>query len=93
MDSAVVKGDKVPLDFEFLLEVELKLLVDVLYDGSAAILFVDLVTETLRAHNHQPKTNIALLQLFGGRGEGGETKTKLRQDQGMTCTCSTMRVM
>ena len=68
MDSAVVKGDKVPLDFEFLLEVELELLVDVLDDGSAAVLFVDLVTKALRAHNHQPQTNIAFLQLFGGRG-------------------------
>ena len=61
MDSAVVKGDKVPLDFEFLLEVEFKLLVDVFDDGPAAVFFVDLVTKALRAHNHQPKTNVALL--------------------------------
>jgi hypothetical protein len=61
MDSAVVKGDKVPLDFEFLLEVEFKLIVDVLDNGTAAVLFIDLVTKALRAHHHQPQTNIALL--------------------------------
>ena len=76
MDATVVKGDQVPLDLELLLEVEFKLLIDVLNDGSAAVLFVDLITKALCAHHHQPKTDIALLQLFRVRREnerGGET--------------------
>lgn len=61
MDSTVVKGDKVPLDLELFLEVEFKLLVDVLDDRPAAVLFVDLIAKALSTHHHQPKTNIALL--------------------------------
>ena len=79
MDSAVVKGDEVPLDLELLLEVEFKLFVDVLNDGSAAVLFVDLITKALCAHDHQPKTNVALLQLYG---EGGMERERGRQNKG-----------
>ena len=61
MYATIVEGDKVPLDFEFLLEIEFKLFVDVFDDGSAAVLFVNLITKALRADDHQTKANITLL--------------------------------
>ena len=69
MDAAVMEAHEVPLDFELLLEVVFKLLIDVLDDGSAAVLFVNLVSKALCADHHQAKTNVALLQLFRMEGE------------------------
>lgn len=63
MYSSVVEGDQISLDLELLREVSLKLLVDVLDDGPATILLVDLVTKPCCAHHRQAQLHVALLQV------------------------------
>ncbi len=63
MNTCVMKAPKIPFDLEFLFEEVGKLLVNVLNDGVAAILFVDLISIASRAHNCQAEVHIALLQL------------------------------
>ena len=62
VDAGVVEGDQIPLDFEFLCEVPLKLLVQVGHHCLGGVLLVDLVSETSSAHNSQPQIHIALIQ-------------------------------
>ena len=56
---------EIPLDFEFLLEVRLKLRVDILDDGPERVLLVDLVAVTDRVAQCQLQLDIRLLQLVG----------------------------
>ena len=51
MYTSIVEGDQVSLDLELLCEVGLELLVDVLDNGAAAVLLVDLVAKTSCAHH------------------------------------------
>ena len=53
MDTGIVEVDQVSLDLQLLLQVRLKLPVDVVHNGRAAVLFVDLVTKAGRAHHGQ----------------------------------------
>ena len=64
MDTGVVEVDQVSLDLQLLLEVRLKLPVDVVHDGRAAVLLVDLVTKAGRAHHGQTQLHVALLEVY-----------------------------
>jgi hypothetical protein len=48
MNPAVVVNGQVPLDLEFLLKVGLELAVNVVYNGTETVLFVDLVALRVR---------------------------------------------
>lgn len=63
MYTSIMEGHQFSLDLEFLCQVGLKLGVDVVYDGAAAVLLVDLVAIASSAHDSQAKFHIALLQL------------------------------
>ena len=63
VDAGIVEGDQLSLDLQLLLEVGLELLVDVLQDGLAAVLLVDLVSIASRAHHGQPQPHVALPQI------------------------------
>lgn len=64
MYSSIMEGDQVSLDLELLSEVVLELLVDVLHNGAAAVLLVNLVAKPCRAHHCQPQLHIALFQIY-----------------------------
>lgn len=53
MYSSVMKGDQLSLDFEFLCQVGLKLLVDVINDSTTTVLLVDLVSIASSTHHCQ----------------------------------------
>lgn len=61
MYPSIMECHKLPLDFELLSEVSLKLLVDVIDDGTATVLLVDLVPIPGSAHYRQTQLDIALL--------------------------------
>ena len=62
VDASIVVGDKLSLDLQLFLDIGLELLVDVIQDGLAAVLLVDLVAVARRAHDSEAQLHIALLK-------------------------------
>ena len=74
MYTSIVEGDQVSLDLELLSEVGLKLLVDVVYDGVATVLLIDLVPKPGCAHYCQSQPHVALLKVYQKEGEEEEQR-------------------
>ena len=70
VNAGVMVTLEVSFDLELLLEEVGELLINVLNDGLAAVLFVDLIPIASCAHHHQTQVHIALLQLCQGVGLG-----------------------
>ncbi len=66
MNTRVMKAPEISFDLELLFEEVGKLLVNVLNDGVAAVLLVNLIPITSSAHDCQAEVYIALLQLCRG---------------------------